>query len=68
LITDRINNMLTMLPSNDEISNVVFSLNKDSALGQDGFGALFFENYWEIIKHDVCKVVFTVFHIWLVIA
>lgn len=42
LITDRINNMLTMLPSDEEISNAVFSLNKDSAPGPDGFGAVFF--------------------------
>jgi len=28
LITNRINNMLTMLPYNEEIQNAVFSLNK----------------------------------------
>jgi len=61
LITNRINNMLTMLPSNDEISNAVFSLNKHSAPGPDGFGALFFQNCWEIIKHDVCKAVLQFF-------
>ncbi|MCI07075.1 RNA-directed DNA polymerase (Reverse transcriptase), partial [Trifolium medium] len=43
LLTDNINNMLTMLPSFDEIKNAVFSLNKDSAPGPDGFGALFFQ-------------------------
>lgn len=47
LITDRINNMLTMLPSDEKISNAIFSLNKDSAPGPDGFGAVFFQNYWE---------------------
>jgi hypothetical protein len=41
LITDRINNMLTLLPSQEEITKVVFDLNKDSAPGPDGFGAIF---------------------------
>jgi hypothetical protein len=43
LLTDRINNMLCMLPSHGEIHNAVFSLNKDSAPGSDGFGAFFFK-------------------------
>jgi len=55
LITDRINSMLTLLPSEDEIFQAIFSLNKDSAPGPDGFGALFFQTYWSIIKLDVTK-------------
>jgi hypothetical protein len=43
LLTDRINNMLCMLPSHGEIHNAVFSLNKDSAPSSDGFGAFFFK-------------------------
>ncbi|KAK2410795.1 hypothetical protein QL285_046137 [Trifolium repens] len=43
LITDRINHMLTVLPSYDEIKSAVFSLNNDSAPGPDGFGACFFK-------------------------
>jgi len=38
LITDRINNFLTLLPLDGEIFQVGFSLNKDSAPGPDGFG------------------------------
>jgi hypothetical protein len=68
LITDRVNNMLTMLPTHDEISKVVFALNKNSAPGPDGFGAIFFQTYWEIIKHDVFKAVMQFFYLWLVIA
>jgi len=44
LITDRVNNMLTMLPTLEEISKGFFDLNKDSAPGPDGFGAIFFSN------------------------
>ena len=61
LITDRINSMLTLLPSEDEIFQAIFSLNKDSAPGPDGFGALFFQTYWSIIKLDVTKAVLQFF-------
>jgi hypothetical protein len=62
LITVRINNMLTLLPSMEEISNAVFSLNKDSAPDPDGFGALFFQTYWEIIKRDMFRAVLEFFN------
>jgi hypothetical protein len=45
IINDSINVMLTMIPSPSEIKNAVFELNKDNALGPDGFGALFFHTY-----------------------
>lgn len=53
--------MLTMLPTHDEISKVVFNLNKNSAPRHDGFGAIFFQTYWEIIKHDMFKGVMQFF-------
>jgi hypothetical protein len=49
--------MLTRLPSTDEIKNAVFSLNKESAPGPDGFGAIFCQTFWGIIKLDVIKAV-----------
>ncbi|GAU16832.1 hypothetical protein TSUD_367790 [Trifolium subterraneum] len=61
LITDRLNTMLTILPSPKEIKNVVFSLNKDSAPGPDGFRAIFFQTYWNIIKLDVINAVMQFF-------
>jgi hypothetical protein len=39
---------LTMLPSNGEFFNAVHSLNKDNALGPEGFGAFFFQSYWKL--------------------
>jgi hypothetical protein len=55
-----------MLPSVLEIKNAVFSMNKDSAPGPDGFGAFFFQTYWDIIKNDVCEVVLYFFQYnWL---
>ena len=50
LLTERINNILIMIPSHDEIHNAVFSLNKNSVPGPDGFGAIFYQTFWPIIK------------------
>jgi len=61
LVTDPINTMLTMLPSLDEIHNAVFSLNKEGAPGPDGFGAVFFHSFWDIIKMDVKNAVLEFF-------
>jgi hypothetical protein len=61
LITDRINTMLTRLPTHEEIKNAVFSLNKDSSPGPDGFGAIFFQTFWNIIKLDVINAVMQFF-------
>ncbi|GAU13228.1 hypothetical protein TSUD_245980 [Trifolium subterraneum] len=61
LVTDRINKMLTILPSHDEIKSAVFGLNNDSAPGPDGFGAVFFQTYWDIIKQDVINAVLQFF-------
>jgi len=44
-----------------EIKAAVFSLNKDSSPGPDGFGAFFFQFFWNIIKEDVCKAVLEFF-------
>ena len=38
-----------------EIKEVVFQIDKYKALGSDGFGATFFEDYWHIIHKDVCQ-------------
>ncbi|KAK2429733.1 hypothetical protein QL285_028147 [Trifolium repens] len=60
-VTPEINSIMTMLPSSDEIKAAVFALNKDSAPGPDGFGAFFFQHYWEIVKVDVINAVMEFF-------
>ncbi|MCH90331.1 RNA-directed DNA polymerase (Reverse transcriptase), partial [Trifolium medium] len=62
LLNDGINNLLTILPSELEIKNAVFSMNKDEAPGPDGFGAFFFQTYWDIIKIDVVNAVLEFFN------
>ncbi|WJX14219.1 hypothetical protein P8452_04514 [Trifolium repens] len=61
LVTTDINSIMTMLPSQDEIKAAVFALNRDSAPGPDGFGAYFFQHYWEIVKMDVINAVLEFF-------
>ena len=61
LLTERINNILIIIPSHDEIQNAVFSLNKNNAPGPDGFGAVFYQTFWPIIKQDVFNAVLQFF-------
>lgn len=49
--------MLTNLPYVEEVKQTVFSINKDGAPGLYGFGALFFQEYWDIVAADVVNVV-----------
>lgn len=61
LVNDNINTMLTMIPSQVEIKKAVFDLNKDGAPGPDGFGAFFYQTYWDIVSDDVTKAVLEFF-------
>jgi hypothetical protein len=61
LVTNDINALMTVLPSHDEIKAAVFALNKDSAPGPDGFGAYFFQFFWDIVKNDVFNAVLEFF-------
>jgi len=61
LVTEQANNLLTMIPSEEEIYNVVINLNRDSAPGPDGFGAFFYHTYWGIIKKEVISAVLQFF-------
>lgn len=66
LITDDINALLTMLPSHKEIKASSFALIKDSALVLEGFGTIFYQFLWDIVKEDVFKVVLQFFFLPLV--
>lgn len=62
LVTESMNRLLSILPSEAEIKAVVFTLNKDSAPTPDGFGVSFFHNFWDTIKVDVISVVLQLFN------
>jgi len=57
LISDQSNTILTNLPSDAEIHNAVFSLNRDGAPRPDEFRDYFYQYYWDIIKKDMVKAV-----------
>ncbi|XP_058746815.1 uncharacterized protein LOC131619766 [Vicia villosa] len=61
LVNESTNAMLTAIPSAEEITHAVKNLKSDSAPGPDGFGAIFFQKFWEIIKHDVISAVLQFF-------
>ena len=61
LISDEMNNMITMLPSSDEIHKVVTSMNRNGAPGPDEFGGTFYQTYWNIVKDDVINAVLEFF-------
>lgn len=53
LISDQINDVLSMIPTPEEIFYVVFAMNKIGALGSDGYGESFFQSHWNTVKFDV---------------
>jgi len=65
LIDNSTNTLLTILPSKCEIKHAVFDLNRDVAPGADGFGACFFQTYWDIVHIEVENVVLEFFTNWL---
>ncbi|KAH0684447.1 hypothetical protein KY289_022199 [Solanum tuberosum] len=53
------NNKLTALPDLEELKEVVFSMNPNSAAGPDGMNGQFFQKCWQIIKDDLLSVIHT---------
>lgn len=54
-VTAELNDMLTRLPSHQEIKEATFSINNSKAPGPDGFSSKFYQSYWHIIGEDVVK-------------
>lgn len=46
-----------ILPPEEEIQEIVKSMNKDSVEGPDGITIKFFQQFWEIIEKDVTHAV-----------
>lgn len=57
LVTDAENDILTAIPSTEEIKLAVFSMNGDGAPGSDGFAGCFYQLFWDVIGQDVCSAV-----------
>lgn len=57
LILEEDTGFLEDLPSMDEVRAIVFSMDRNSVAGLDGFMGKFFIIAWEIVAEDVHKVV-----------
>ena len=54
--------MLTKIPTADEIKKVVFSMGSNKSPGPDGMSALFFKFYWNVIGGEVIEAVTSIFN------
>lgn len=61
LVTNDLNNILSMFPSLEDIYKALIAMNKDGDLEPDGFGATLYQTYWEIVKDDVIRAVLEFF-------
>ncbi|VFQ75326.1 unnamed protein product [Cuscuta campestris] len=52
-VTEADNLELTKVPTGEEIKEVVWNLNPDSAPGPDGFNGNFFKSCWDTVKEDI---------------
>jgi len=52
LITNQDNDMLTAPPTAAEIKTAVFDINPNKTPGPDGFGAGFFQKYWQLVSDE----------------
>ena len=53
MINQNQNVKITIFPCMDELKEVVFSINPNSATGCDGMNWYFFQRCWHIIKNDL---------------
>lgn len=66
LVFETDNNFLTNVPTMVEVKEAVFSLDRNSAPGLDGFGGSFYHTFWDIIGKDVHNSVLHFFvHGWI---
>ena len=53
--------MLTEVSSLQEVKDIVFTLDEESAAGSDGFTGKFFTFAWEVVAMDVFRAVLSFF-------
>ncbi|KAL8502778.1 hypothetical protein ACS0TY_021769 [Phlomoides rotata] len=59
LVIDLVDNdMLTALPSGEEIKRAVFDMEPSSSPGPDGFDGSFYQACWDVIDFDVIEAVY----------
>ncbi|KAL0290874.1 UNVERIFIED_CONTAM: hypothetical protein Sradi_7040400 [Sesamum radiatum] len=56
-ISEAIGNNLCSIPSEEDIKETVFSIDKDSVAGPDGFSSPFYQACWDFIARDIYDAV-----------
>ncbi|KAF3793257.1 Transposon TX1 uncharacterized protein [Nymphaea thermarum] len=56
------NQFLEAPVTKQEIKDVVYSLDRDNAVGPDGFPNYFFQDMWAVVGDDTCKVITSFFN------
>lgn len=62
MISQDQNNQITNMPSMDELKEVVFSMNPNSAAWPNGMNEYFYQKCWHIIKNDLMGVMQALFN------
>eukprot|EP00253_Pinus_taeda_P009219 PITA_09219 len=57
LVSEEANASLTSPATEEEITNIVWSMDPDKAPGPDGFSIHFYRIYWETIKFDLFRMI-----------
>ena len=63
-ITTKQNIEMTREPTEEEIKEAVFNLNKENTCGPNGFSEELFQTCHEIIKKDISLMVMVIFLWW----
>jgi hypothetical protein len=61
IISKEENALLSSIPTEEEILDALASLGSTKASGPDGFTALFFKKYWDIVREDVLQCIWLFF-------
>ncbi|KAL0386427.1 UNVERIFIED_CONTAM: hypothetical protein Slati_4603900 [Sesamum latifolium] len=56
-IPEAIGNNLCLIPTEEDIKETVFSIDKESVAGPDGFSSAFYQACWEFIARDIYDAV-----------
>lgn len=54
-ITPAMNETLIRIPDKEEVQAAVFAINPDKAPGPDGFSAIFYQTFWDVIGDDIYR-------------
>ncbi|KAL0445792.1 UNVERIFIED_CONTAM: LINE-1 reverse transcriptase [Sesamum latifolium] len=56
-IPEEVGHNICSIPSEEVIKEIVFSIDKDSVPGPDGFSSTFYQACWKFIARDICDAV-----------